>query len=140
LHRIVALRGFGFSLSEIGRLLDSAAPDPRAVIRSQLDQAQDRARQAARLRDRLAVVLELFDAAGDPSAATLVHLIEELVGMENSYTAEEFERMAAHRRELMAQLAPEQLEQMSAHRAALRAGLTPEQLAELQRSRPPMPR
>jgi DNA-binding transcriptional MerR regulator len=140
LHRIVALRGFGFSLIEIGGLLDSSEPDPGELIQRQLDQAVDRIRRASRLRDRLESVLDQFDAAGNPSAAVLVRLIEEMTAVDHTYTPEEFEQMAAHRRELMEQLSPEQLEEMSAGRRAHMESLTPDQLADLQRSRPSPPR
>jgi DNA-binding transcriptional MerR regulator len=136
LHRIVALRGFGFSLVEIGGLLDSSELDPRELIQRQLDQADDRIRRATRLRDRLEAVLDLFDAAGNPSAEVLVRLIEEMTAVDHTYTPEEFEQLAAHRRELMAQLSPEQLEEMTARRRAQLGSLTPGQLADLQRSRP----
>jgi DNA-binding transcriptional MerR regulator len=132
LHRIVVLRGFGFSLAEIGDLLDGPAPDVRDVLRRQRDQAADRASRAGRLRDRLDAVLRMVDAAGNPSAATLVTLIEETTTM----NAEEFEQMAAHRQAMMAQLSPEQLEEISARRRAARERMTPEELEELRRSRP----
>ena len=132
LHRIVALRGFGFSLAEIGDLLDAPEPDVRDVLRRQRDQAADRAARAGRLRDRLDAVLRKVDAAGNPSAATLITLIEETTTM----NAEEYEQMAAHRRAMLAQLTPEQLAEMSAQRQAVRESMTPEQLEALHRSRP----
>ena len=132
LHRIVALRGFGFSLAEIGDLLDRPEPDVRDVLRRQRDQAAEQASRAGRLRDRLDAVLRMVDAAGKPSAADLVTLIEGMTTM----NAEEFEQMAAHRKAMMARLSPEELEEMSARRRALRESMTPEQLEALHRSRP----
>jgi DNA-binding transcriptional MerR regulator len=132
LHRIVALRGFGFTLAEIGGLLDAAEPDPRELVRRQLDQANEQIAQTTRLRNRLEAVLRMFDAAGRPSADLLVGLIEGMT----TVNAEEFEQMAAHRQAMMAQLSPAELNEMTARRQALRESLTREQLAELERSRP----
>jgi DNA-binding transcriptional MerR regulator len=156
LHRVVALRGFGFPLPEIAALLDDPGPDGSGsgsggsglggsgsggfdageLVRRQLDQVTDRLARAERLRDRLVTVLEMFDAADTPSAALLVRLIEEMTAVEHTYTPEEFERMAAHRRAMSEKLTPEQRAEMAAHRQAVWDSLTPEQLAELQRSRP----
>lgn len=135
LHRIVALRGFGFALPEIAALLDSAELDPGQLVRRQLDQVNDRIARATRLRDRLEAVLGRFDATGSPSADVLVTLIEEMTAME----IEEFEQMAAHRQAMVAKLSPQELEEMAARQRAMRESLTPEQLAALERSRPPLP-
>jgi hypothetical protein len=74
----------------------------------------------------------LFDAAGSPSAAVLVGLIEGMT----TVNTEEFEQMAAHRRAMTVRLTPAELAEMSARRQAMRDSLTPEQLAALERSRP----
>jgi DNA-binding transcriptional MerR regulator len=140
LHRIVALRGFGFALPEIAARLDDSGLDARELVRRQLAQVTDRLDRAARLRDRLGTVLGMFDAADTPSAAVLLTLIEEMTAVEHTYTPEEFERMAAHRRAMTERLTPEQLEEMSARRRAALESMTPEQVAELQRSRPALPR
>jgi MerR family transcriptional regulator, thiopeptide resistance regulator len=135
LHRIVALRGFGFNLTEIGALLDAAEPNPRELVRRQLDQANDRLARTIRLRDRLETVLRVFDAAGNPSAEALVGLIEGMIAVD----AAEFEQMVAQRAAMTAKLSPEERAEMAARRAAFRESLTPEQLADLQRSRPHAP-
>jgi DNA-binding transcriptional MerR regulator len=139
LHRVVALRGFGFALAEIGALLDGSGPEPRELLRSQLDQVRDRIARATRLRDRLEVLLGQFDAAGTPSAAVLVRLIEEMTAVEHTYTPEEFAEMSARRQAMLAQLSPEELAAMAERRRAARESMTPEQLAELERSRPRLP-
>ena len=136
LHRIVALRGFGFGLTEIGALLDGSGPEPRELLRSQLDQVADRIARATRLRDRLEALLGQLDATGNPSAAVLVRLMEEMTAVEHRYTPEELQEMAARRQEAMATLSPEELAEMSERRRLLRESMTPEQLAELARSRP----
>ena len=138
LHRIVALRGFGFSLAEIAGLLHDDG-NARELLLRQLDQTNDRIARATVLRDRLEEVLARFDAAGAPSADVLVRLIEGMTAVEHTYTPEELEQLAAHRTALWEQLTEEQRTELQAHRAAARAELTPAQLAALQRSRPPLP-
>jgi DNA-binding transcriptional MerR regulator len=135
LHRIVALRGFGFTLAEIGALLDGAGPGPRELVRGQLDLANERIARATRLRDRLTTVLGMFDAAGRPSADVLVRLIEEMT----TVNAEEFEKMAAQRTAMAAKLSPPELAEMAARRQAAWDAMTPQQQAELIRSRPAVP-
>jgi MerR family transcriptional regulator, thiopeptide resistance regulator len=140
LHRVVALRGFGFALADIGALLDSGnQQDARELLRRQLDQVTDRIARATALRDRLEAVLGRFDAAGDPSAAVLVELIEGMTAVEHTYTPEELERMAAARRAAAARLSPQELTAMAERRQAMWEAMTPEQRAELQRSRPALP-
>jgi len=41
-HQILALRGFGVPLAEIGRLLDGTGADPRGLLQRQLRQAEER--------------------------------------------------------------------------------------------------
>jgi MerR family transcriptional regulator, thiopeptide resistance regulator len=139
LHRIVALRGFGFALAEIGVLLDSPGLAARELVERQLDQVKDRISRAERLRGRLEAVLLGFDAADSPSAGELVRLIEEMTAVEHAYTPEELERMAAQRREMWERLTPEEREEMGEQRRRHLESLSPEQLVELQRSRPPLP-
>ncbi|MFC0506748.1 MerR family transcriptional regulator [Micromonospora costi] len=136
LHRVTALRGFGFSLAQIRLLLDDADLDVRELVRRQLDQAEDRVARAQRLRTSLLGVLDaLDDAAAEPSASVLVQLIEVMTAVEHTYTPEELERMAEHRRRMAAQLSPQQLAEMVERRRALRDQLTPEQIIEMQRRR-----
>lgn len=134
LHRIVALRGFGFSLAEIATLLDADPPDVRDLVQRQYVQAAEQIARATRQRDRLDAVLRRFDAAGNPSAAELVSLIEGMTSM----NAEEFATMAALRKALTEKLSAEELAEMSARRTAAWAAMTPEQQEELRRSRPPI--
>jgi DNA-binding transcriptional MerR regulator len=139
LHRIVALRGFDFPLPEIAALLDDPRLDAGELVRRQLAQVSDRLERAQRLRDRLTKVLEMFAAADQPSAAVLLTLIEEMTAVEHTYTPEEFERMAAHRRAMAAHLTEEQLAEMSAGRRAAWEAMTPAEQEQLRRSRPLLP-
>jgi DNA-binding transcriptional MerR regulator len=135
LHRIVALRGFGFALAEIGALLDAGPADPRELVGRQLRQADERIRRATRLRDRLTTVLGRLDAADTPSAAELVRLIEEMTSMDS----EEWAQMAEHRRAMAAALTDEERAAMNARRQAAWDAMTDEQRQELIRNRPPRP-
>jgi DNA-binding transcriptional MerR regulator len=136
LHRVTALRGFGFSLAEVSSLLDGGEPDDvRELVRRQLDQAVDRLDRAVRLRDGLVRVLDRLESAAEPSAAELVRLIEVMTAVEHRYTPEELARLAEHRRRMTEHLTPEELERMRAERQAHLERLTPEQLAELRRAR-----
>lgn len=140
LHRIVALRGFGFPLPEIGALLDDPGLDAGELVRRQLAQVTDRLTRAQRLCDRLTGVLEMFGAADEPSPAVLLNLIEEMTAVEHTYTPEEFEQMAEHRRRMSERLTPEQRAEMSARRQAAWEAMTPDERERLVRSRPSPPR
>ncbi|GLX06053.1 MerR family transcriptional regulator [Microbispora sp. NBRC 16548] len=89
LHRIVALRGLGISLEEIGTLLDGE-PDPTALLRRQLDVVEERIRKASDLRARLLDVLDDLGRNAEPSARQLLQLIEETVAMNEPMTPEQF--------------------------------------------------
>ena len=140
LHRIVALRGFGFALPEIAALLDDTGLNARELVRRQLAQVGERLERAVRLHDRLGKVLGMFDAADTPSAVVLLTLIEEMTAVEHTYTPEESERLAASRQAMAEKLTPEEYAEMAARRRAALESMTPEQIADLQRSRPSMPR
>jgi DNA-binding transcriptional MerR regulator len=99
LHRVTALRGFGFPLTEIARLLDGPQLDVRELVLGQLDQVDDRLARGEKLRARLTAVLVLLDDADLPSASTLVRLLEEMTAVEHAYTPEELERLAEQRRQ-----------------------------------------
>jgi DNA-binding transcriptional MerR regulator len=140
LHRVTALRGFGFSLAEVGALLDGGEPaDVRELVRRQLDQVEDRLRRARDLRAGLVRVLSLLDTAAEPSAAELVRLIEVMTAMDHSYSPEELERMAESRRRALEALSPQELARMTEERQALLTSLTPEELSRLSAARPPLP-
>jgi DNA-binding transcriptional MerR regulator len=109
LHRITALRGFGFSVTDIEGPLDGAGTDldAREVLLRQLDQVQDRIVRAHRLRDRLTALLGLLDSAADPSAELLVKLMREMTAVEHAYTPPESARLAEQRRATTPRGAPQ---------------------------------
>ncbi|NJC72134.1 MerR family transcriptional regulator [Planosporangium thailandense] len=135
LHRVTALRGFGFTLAQIGQVLDDADLDVRELVRRQLDQVHDRIARAHRLRDGLNSVLTALDSAAEPSAPMLIQLIEVMTAVERSYIPEELQKMADNRRAMTAQLSPQQLAELSQRRQAYFDTLSPEQVAELRQRR-----
>ncbi|MGI5238239.1 MerR family transcriptional regulator [Dactylosporangium sp. CA-139066] len=138
LHRILALRGFGMSLGEIAAVLDGGGGDPREVVRRQLVQVAERIAVAERLQRDLGEVLRALDRSAEPSAATLIDVIEGMVTMNSPLTPEQLEQMNEHRRRMTEGLTPEQLEEMNERRRQAMAALTPEERAEMQRRRAAM--
>nr|WP_040748069.1 MerR family transcriptional regulator [Nocardia transvalensis] len=128
LHRIVALRGYGFALEEIAGLLDAEPDsDPREVIRQQLVLLDDRIAQATRLRARLLGVLGGLDLSAEPPATEFLRLIEETTTMSRPLTHEEFARLQQRRADYAARLTPEDLAALSKRREEAMAALTPEE-------------
>jgi MerR family transcriptional regulator, thiopeptide resistance regulator len=135
LHHILALRGFGFSLAEIGQLLDGARTDPRELFQRQLDQVNERIVRAYRLRHSLLGVLGALDHSVEPSAPELVELIEVMTAMEGPLTPEQFAEMSENRRKATEQLSTDQLAEMAQRRQHMADQLSPDELAEMQRRR-----
>jgi DNA-binding transcriptional MerR regulator len=135
LHVILALRGFGLTLAEIAAALDQPGADPREIVRRQLDQTDERIRQATRLRTRLAGVLGALDRLAEPSTSEFVTLIEEMVTMDQPLSPEKIQEMQQHRQEMTARLSPAELAEMNRRRQEATAALTPAQLTEMQETR-----
>jgi DNA-binding transcriptional MerR regulator len=134
LHRIAALRGFGFTLAQIAGVLDSGETDVRALVDQQLAQAEDRLAKVRRLCASLrSVALAL--AVTNPSPEMFVQLIEGMTAMENAYSREELEAMTEHRRRMTEQLTPEEFAAMAERRRAMFEQLTPEQIEAMRRAR-----
>jgi DNA-binding transcriptional MerR regulator len=137
LHLVLALRGFGLSLGEIAGVLDGGG-DPRELVRRQLDQVAERIAVAQRLRSDLLGLLGALDAAAEPSAATLIDVIEGMITMNRPLSPERLQEMREHRQRLTEQLSPEQLEEMHARRRRHLEQLPPEELAQMRRRRAAM--
>ncbi|GAA0331446.1 MerR family transcriptional regulator [Actinoallomurus spadix] len=138
LHRILALRGFGLSLAEIGDVLDGAGTDLRELLHRQLEQTEERIAAAQRLRRTLLAVIDASarnDEGAGPSADELVELIEVMMTMDRKLTREEFEQMNRRRQEAMARLSPEEAEELQRRRAEMASRLGPEELEEMSRRR-----
>lgn len=138
LHRIVALRGLGMSLPEIAGVIDDADTDPRELINQQLLHVEEEIVAAHRLRDGLRRVLDALDRTAQPSAQTLIEIIEVTNMNQRPFTADELRQMAERRREMAERLTPEELEEMNERRREAAAKLTPEQLEQMRRTREEM--
>ncbi|WP_306212204.1 MerR family transcriptional regulator [Actinoplanes sp. RD1] len=139
LHRVLALRGFGFGLPAIAGLLDGDGPGAREVLLRQLDQVTDRIDRARALQRRLTMVLGQFDDAGYRSATALISLMEGMIAVEHTYTPEELELMAAARRRATESLSTEERAALAERRRQSWEAMTPEQQAEMISSRPSLP-
>jgi MerR family transcriptional regulator, thiopeptide resistance regulator len=135
LHRILALRSFGFPLADIGRLLDGPTPDTVGLVRAQLTQAEERLVDAARLRDHLRTVLQALTVAAELDNELFLQLIEVMTAVDRTYTPEDLERMNEQRQRATADLTPQQRAEMDERRRQFRAQLSPEQLADMHRRR-----
>src|SRR5687767_1551010 len=82
LYRIVALRGMGFTLDEIGSTLLRDGEDPRPAVRRHLERVGEQVRLAGQLRSRLTRILDMLDRAVEPSADVFVEAIEVMTRME----------------------------------------------------------
>jgi DNA-binding transcriptional MerR regulator len=135
LHRVVALRGFGFALAEIADLLDEATIDPRTLFGRQLDQVNEQIVASIRLKHQLERALKAIDAKVEPSSQSMIELIEVMIAMQNPLTPEQFAQLAASRAEFAESLSEEELAAMADHRRRLTEQLSQEELAEMQRTR-----
>lgn len=139
LHRIVALRGFGFRLEDIAAVL-RAEPDqdPRELVRQELALVEDRITRATGLRDRLLDVLDGLDHAVEPSTSEFLRLIEETITMNQPLTPEEFARLTRQREEYARQLSSEELAALTKRREAAFAAMSPAERERLQAARAQM--
>jgi DNA-binding transcriptional MerR regulator len=135
LHVILALRGFGLSLSEIRDTLGAAAGDPVGLLRRQLAETDERIRRGMTLRGRLLGVLGALESMDEPSTSEFVQLIEEMNAMSQPLSPEQIAEMQRKRQEFAASLSPEELAEMSRRRTEAVAALTPEQREAMQAER-----
>jgi MerR family transcriptional regulator, thiopeptide resistance regulator len=142
LYRILALRRMGFGLDDVATALDRDGDDPRPVLHRHLARLDAQVRMAARLRDRLTRILDLLDAAEEPSGDMFIEAIEAMTMMERYYTPEQLEQLEQRRRDL----GPEAIErvqqewgelyaELERHRAAGTDPAAPEVQALVRRSR-----
>lgn len=136
LHRILALRGFGLSLSQVRGVLDTDLPGtPRELIARQLRQAEEQVAAATRLRDRLRGVLGGLDAAREPSTATLLDLMEAMMEMNRRLTVEEFDAMARRRKRWAEGMTEDERARAAAARQRAYDDLTDEERARMRARR-----
>jgi DNA-binding transcriptional MerR regulator len=135
LHAILALRGFGLSLPDIGRALAAGGDDPRELLGRQLAATEERIRQARRVQGRLLAVLGALGRMREPTTAQFVMLIEEMVTMDQPLTPEQLREMQRTRAEQMARLSPDEIAELNRRRAEAMATLSAEEIEEMQRER-----
>ena len=97
LYRIVALRGLGLSLDEVGEALEREGPDLRAAVAAHLARVEEELAQARDLRRRLRGILDAFDHIGEPSTDQIIDAIEVMKMSEQYYTPEQLEQLEARR-------------------------------------------
>jgi DNA-binding transcriptional MerR regulator len=100
LYRIVALRGLGLSLEEIGAALDRDGSDLRAAVSAHLKRVEDELAKLRDLRRRLRGILDAFDRLGEPSTDQLIETIEVMTMTDRYYTQEQLDQLAARREAL----------------------------------------
>ena len=97
LYRILALRRLGLSLEEIAAALERDGPDLTAAVRTHLARVEEQLAVQARLRDRLARILDALAGDGEPSVDQLMATIEVMTLHEQYYTPEQLDQLAQRR-------------------------------------------
>jgi DNA-binding transcriptional MerR regulator len=110
LHRILALRGFGLTLADVGRVLNGEVDDLADLVQRQLQQAEQQVRAASALRDRLSAVLRGLSAAQNPGPDLLLEVMEAMSELNRKLTPEEFDELQESRKRWSDSLSPEQAE------------------------------
>lgn len=82
LYRILALRRLGFSLAEIGSLLDDPQWDLQAMVTSHLGETERVAATATRLAAHLRAISGELDHSHKPQSETLFTIMEEMTTLE----------------------------------------------------------
>ncbi|MFI5734292.1 MerR family transcriptional regulator [Kribbella sp. NPDC051587] len=135
LHRVLALRGFGLSLAEVGQVLDGTVSDVRELVRRQLEVVEEQVAAATKVQHKLRGVLSGLEQTEEPSAQTLIELIEVMTAMTRALTRQEFDDLAESRRQATAHLSAEELAAMAEVRRQAAAAMTPAEREELSRTR-----
>lgn len=134
LYKIVALRGFGFPIDKISGLLDDERIDPLALVNWQLEQVTNHATRVEALRDRLCTVRDQLEQVDDPSAHTLITMIQEMHTMNDDFVPKTLEDLAKRRRRL-SDLTHEQVDTLSERRAISLESLSEQQRTDLEENR-----
>jgi DNA-binding transcriptional MerR regulator len=135
LHIVVALRSLGLPLADVAGVLDNFLTDPRPLIRRQLRQLEERVAIASRLRRRLYALLGALDEAAEPSARTIIDVIEEITAMDDKLTSQELDQLTEGRQRMTARLPADQLAELTERRRTAMAQLTSDERAAMARQR-----
>jgi MerR family transcriptional regulator, thiopeptide resistance regulator len=98
LYQLLALRGVGLPLEEIGPLLDRE-DSPRDTVRRHLDRVEQQIGALEELRIRLTRLLAGLDGGGE-STQHLLDAMEAMTMFEKYYTPEQLEQLEQRRQEL----------------------------------------
>ncbi len=100
LYRIVALRGLGLSLEDVGTALEQEGPDLRAAVVAHLARVEEELAHTVDVRRRLRGILDAFDRLGVASTDQIIDAIEVMTMSEQYYTPEQLEQLEARRNAL----------------------------------------
>lgn len=134
LYAVLALRQLGLPLAEVARVLIDG-PDPRDVVRGQLELLEQSITAAQRLRRGLHGLLVTLEDATEPSVSTLTTLIKEMILMENPLTPEQLRELTEGRRRMTEQLTDAQFAEIAQQRQTAMAQLPAGELAAMARRR-----
>jgi DNA-binding transcriptional MerR regulator/catechol 2,3-dioxygenase-like lactoylglutathione lyase family enzyme len=79
LYEVLALRGLGFSLQQVGALLEGDGADPHVAVRRQLKEVDRRIGDLRQLQVKLQRVLEFLGSGTEPSTDELLDIIGRTV-------------------------------------------------------------
>jgi DNA-binding transcriptional MerR regulator len=129
LYRIVALRGLGLGLEEIGEALDREGSGAREAVQRHLDELEQELRAKTDLRDRLARILAGLDRVDEPATTDYIDAIERMTMIERHYTPEALakleERATAYGPEQMQKVQDDWAELIAAMTAEIKKGTDP---------------
>ncbi len=138
LHVILALRGLGLALADIGDVLDRPDLDLAGIIRRQLRQVEQCLAVQRRLRRVLDGLLATLAAAAEPTPAELLNLIKEMTTMADRLTPEELRELTEGRQRMIECMSPEQAAELAGQRRSRMAQLSEDEVAALTRRRSAM--
>lgn len=123
LHRIQVLKSLGYSLADIGTMLDDAAADPLAILDRQARQLEAQARRAEALSGRLRHLSSRLAAGAEVEAADWLSLLEMMTLYEQHLTEDEVQRLRSPRQGTAQDIEAERTKLVSAVREGMRQGL-----------------
>ncbi|MGD8329059.1 MAG: MerR family transcriptional regulator [Acidobacteriota bacterium] len=100
LQQIKSLQQLGFSLEQIGALLDREDFPALRVVEMHLRQARAQLERQQVLVDRLQRIAATLETAGQPSADLLIHSIEAMTMFDKYYTPEQMEYLEQRREQV----------------------------------------
>ena len=129
LQQILSLKQLGFGLDEVRDYLSRADYDPRRVVRLHLARVKGQADELTKLADRLAALADALDRAEVVSADDFLNTVREITMIEQYYTPEQLEQLAARKGEVSQERIEEVQNEwprlMAEAQAAFDAGMAP---------------